>query len=151
VNGTSGSLQGIDEGLDGWARRISTELCAVLLDTLGLRAALEWHVRRFQKSTGVLYQLEVNDAAGFELPEECAATIFDVYRLALLSIARHTQPSRIAIALTITPREVTMLVRDGGRGSDDAASAAAAVTVSLPIPRLPVSASPVRPISWRDS
>jgi nitrate/nitrite-specific signal transduction histidine kinase len=54
--------------------------------------------------------------------------------MALISIARHTQPSRIAIALTITPREVTMLVRDGG---DEAAPAAAAVTVSLPIPRRP--------------
>src|SRR5204863_8163830 len=104
MNGASGSLQGIDEGIDGWARRISAELCAVLLDTLGLPAAIAWHVRRFQKSTGVLYQLEVNDAAGFELPEDCAATIFDAYRMALISIARHTQPSRIAIALTIPPR-----------------------------------------------
>jgi signal transduction histidine kinase len=137
MNGASGSLQGIDEGIDGWARRISAELCAVLLDTLGLPAAIEWHVRRFQKSTGVLYELEVNDAAGFELPEDCAATIFDAYRMALISIARHTQPSRIAIALTITPREVTMLVRDGGNGGGEAAPAAAAVRVSLPIPRLP--------------
>ena len=131
MNGASGSLQGIDEGVDGWARRISAELCAVLLDTLGLPAAIEWHVRRFHKSTGVRYQLEVNDAAGFALPEDCAATIFDAYRMALISIARHTQPSRIAIALTITPREVTMLVRDGG----GEAAPAAAVRVSLPIPR----------------
>jgi hypothetical protein len=36
MNGASGSLQGIDEGIDGWARRTSAELCAVLLDTLGL-------------------------------------------------------------------------------------------------------------------
>ena len=115
--------------VDGWARRTSAELCAVLLDTLGLAAAIEWHVRRFQKSTGVLYQLEVNDAAGFELPEKCAATVFDVYSEALSSIARHTHASRIAIALTITPREVTMLVRDGE------APAGAAVSVSLPVTR----------------
>jgi nitrate/nitrite-specific signal transduction histidine kinase len=57
--------------------------------------------------------------------------------LALISIARHTQPSRIAIALTITPREVTMLVRDGGKVGGEAAPAAAAVSVSLPIPRRP--------------
>ena len=102
----------------------------MLLDTLGLAAAIEWHVRRFQKSTGVLYELQVNDAAGFELPEDCAATIFDAYSEALSSIARHTHASRIAIALTITPREVTMLVRDGE------AAAGAAVRVSLPIPRV---------------
>lgn len=123
MDGTSGSL----DRVDGWARRISAELCAVLLDTLGLAAAIEWHVRRFQKSTGVLYELKVNDAAGFEPPEDCAATIFDAYSMALSSVARHTHASRIAIALTITPREVTMLVRDGE------APAGAAVTVSLPI------------------
>jgi signal transduction histidine kinase len=133
MNGAGASLQSVD----GWARQTSAELCAVLLDTLGLAAAIEWHVRRFQKSTGVRYELEVNDAAGFELPEDCAATIFDAYSEALSSIARHTQPDRIAIALTITPREVTMLVRDGGNGRGERAPAAATVSVSLPIPRRP--------------
>jgi signal transduction histidine kinase len=115
--------------VEGWARRISAELCAVLLDTVGLAAAVEWHVRRFQKSTGIRYELQVNDAAGFELPEDCAATVFDVYSEALSSMARHTHASRIAIALTITPREVTMLVRDGE------ARAETAVSVSLPVTR----------------
>ena len=114
---------------DDWARRISAELCAVLLDTLGLAAAIEWHVRRFRKSTGILYELQVNDAAGFELPEDCAATVFDVYSEALSSVARHTHAGRIAIALTITPREVTMLVRDS------AAPAGTAVRFSLPVQR----------------
>lgn len=125
------NANGTLDRVDSWARRISAELCAVLLDTLGLAAAIEWHVRRFQKSTGVVYELKVNDAAGFAVPEDCAATIFDAYSEALSGIARHTHASRIAIALTITPREVTMLVRDGG----NEAVAAAAVTVSLPIPR----------------
>ena len=67
------------------------------------------------------------------LPKDCAATIFDAYSEALSGIARHTQASRIAIALTITPREITLLVRDSGGG--EAAPAAAPVRVSLPIPR----------------
>ena len=101
----------------------------MLVDTLGLGAAVEWHVRRFQKCTGVRYELQVNDAAGFDVPEDCATTVFDVYSEALSSIARHTHASRIAIALTITPREVTMLVRDGE------AAAGTAVSVSLPVTR----------------
>ena len=119
--------------VDGRARRISPGLCAVLLDTLGLPAAIEWHVRRFQKATGVRYELEVNDAAGIELPEACAATIFDAYSEALTSIARRTLASRIAISLTITPREVTMLVRDRGNRGDETARTAAAVRITLPI------------------
>ena len=100
----------------GRARRISAELGSVLLDTLGLPATIEWHVRQFQKRTGVLYELTVNDATGFDLPEDCAATIFDIYNEALSNVARHAGASRVAIALTITPREVTMVVRDNGIG-----------------------------------
>ena len=38
----------------GSARQVSAELGSVLLDTLGLAATIEWHVRQFQKCTGVL-------------------------------------------------------------------------------------------------
>ena len=35
------------------ARQISAGLGSILLDTLGLTAAIEWHAHRFQKRTGV--------------------------------------------------------------------------------------------------
>jgi two-component system, NarL family, sensor histidine kinase UhpB len=88
----------------------------VLLDTLGLAATIEWHARQFQKCTGVLYELKVSHAAAFDLPEEYAAAIFDVYNEALSNVARHAGASRVAIALTITPHEVTMVVSDNGVG-----------------------------------
>jgi len=108
------------------ARHISAELGSVLLDTLGLGATIEWHVRQFQKCTGVLYELTVNDAAGFDLPEDYAATIFDIYNEALSNVARHAGASRVAIALTMTPHEVTMVVRDNGIGLGQEAPAAGA-------------------------
>ena len=98
------------------ARRISTELGAVLLDTLGLAAAIEWHARRLQRCTGVRCELTVSDAAGIELPEACAATIFGIYDETLSNVARHPGASRVAIALTITAQQVTMVVRDNGSG-----------------------------------
>ena len=144
--------------------------------TMQLRSAIEadahqpprangkaWHARQFQKCTGVLYDLTVKHAAGFDLPEEHAAAIFDVYNEALSNVARHAGASRVAIALTITPHEVTLIVRDDGIGlgsADPAAGAGGfaairarsqtyngscevagarsggtAVTVSLPLPR----------------
>lgn len=147
-----------------WARQVSAELSSVLLDTLGLAATIEWHVRQFQKCTGVLYELTVNDAAAFDLPEDYAATIFDIYSEALSNVARHAGASRVVIALTITPHEVTMIVRDNGIGLGREAVAGAGglavirarsqayrglcevagarnagttVTVSLPIPQAP--------------
>ena len=101
---------------NGNARRISTELGAVLLDTLGLAAAIEWHARWLQRCTGVRCELTVSDAAGIDLPEACAATIFGIYGETLSNVARHPGASRVAIALTITARQVTMVVRDNGSG-----------------------------------
>ena len=148
--------------VNGWARQISAELGSVLLDTLGLAATIEWHARQFQKITGVLYDLTVSHAAAFDLPEDYAAAIFNVYNEALSNVARHAGASRVAIALTITPHEVTVVVSDNGvglgkqapapvegglaairarsqtyKGSCEVASARNAgtsVTVSLPLP-----------------
>jgi signal transduction histidine kinase len=118
----------------GTVRKISAELGTVLLDTLGLPATIEWHVRQFQKRTGVRYELTVSDAVGFDLPEDYATTIFDIYSEALSNVARHAAASRVAVALTITPHEVTMVVRDNGLGRGrEAPAPRATVTVSLPI------------------
>jgi signal transduction histidine kinase len=108
------------------ARPISAELGSVLLDTLGLEETVEWHARRFQKRTGVLYELTVSRAAAFGLPEDRAEAILDIYNEALSNVARRAGASRVAIALTIRPGEVTMVVSDNGIGTT--------VTVSLPLP-----------------
>jgi signal transduction histidine kinase len=105
---------------------ISAELGSVLLDTLGLEGTVAWHARRFEKHTGVVCELTVNRAAAFDLPEGRAATILDIYNEALRNVARHARASRVAIALTIRPDEVTVVVSDNGIGTT--------VTVSLPLP-----------------
>ena len=102
--------------LHGKARRVSAELEAVLLDTLGLPGALEWHGRRLERRTGVRCELTLNDAAGIELPEAWAATILDIYDETLSNVARHPGASKVAVALTITAHEVTMVMRDDGNG-----------------------------------
>jgi signal transduction histidine kinase len=102
--------------LNGKARRISPELGSVAVDTLGLTAALEWHGRRLQRRTGLRYELMLHDAAGFGLPEAWATTILQIYDETLANAARHRGASRVAISLTITPHDVTMVVRDDGVG-----------------------------------
>ena len=106
----------------GWARRLTTELESVLLDTLGLAAAIEWHLHGWQKFTGIASELAVSNAAGFDLPEEYAASIFHIYSEALSNVVRHARARRIAVALTITPHKVTLVVRDYGIGLGQQAS-----------------------------
>jgi two-component system sensor histidine kinase UhpB len=161
ANAAWGSLQ----RSSGWTRQVVTELGSVLLDTLGLAATIEWHLHQFQKCTGMLYELTVNESAGFDLPEEYAAAIFGAYCESLSNVARHAGASRVVVALTITPHEVTLVVSDNGIGFDDRALASGAgglatmrarlqaargscrvtgarndgttVTANLPIPQLP--------------
>ncbi len=120
VNGRVNEAIGRLRRGSGWARQVSAELGSVLLDTLGLAATVEWHVRQFQKCTGILYELTVNDAAGFDLPDGYAETMYDMYSEGLSNVARHSGASRVAIALTITPYEVTLVVHDNGIGLGDA-------------------------------
>jgi len=90
------------------ARQMSAELGAFVLDTLGLTAAIEWRTRQFQKHTGVACKLTVDPAVPIVMPEVYAETIFDFYNEALKNVAQHAMASRVAIALTVTPRDVTV-------------------------------------------
>lgn len=108
---------------NGWARQVAAELGSVLLDTLGLAATIEWHLHQFRNCTGVLYELTVDDSAGFELSDPYAAAIFESYCETLSNVARHADASRVVIALNITPREATLVVSDNGIGLDAAAPA----------------------------
>jgi two-component system sensor histidine kinase UhpB len=122
VNGTSGPLQ----RANGWARRVSAELASTLLATMGLAATIEWHVRQFQTCTGIPCELAVNNAAGFDLPEDYGETIFDIYTEALSNVARHAAASHVAIALTILPHEISLVVADNGVGLGNDAHASGA-------------------------
>jgi signal transduction histidine kinase len=134
VNGASDRLHGDRE----WTRHVTAELGSILLGTLGLAATIEWHAHQFQNCTGILCELTVNDAAGSELPKDYATAVFDAYSEALSNIARNAGVSRVAIALTITPHELTMAVRDNSVGLADAAAGTrelgTAVAINLPIP-----------------
>ena len=116
---------------NGWARRVTAELASVLLDTMGLAATIEWHLQQCRKCTGLDYELSVNNTSRFDLPEEFAVTLFEIYSEALSNIARHACASRVAIALAITPDAVTMAVADNGIGLANRGSAATAGGLSV--------------------
>jgi len=165
VNGKLSAASDPFQRASSWARRVTTELGSALLDTLGLAATIEWHLHQFQKCTGIVYELTVNNAAGVDLPEDYAEMIFEIYSEALSNVARHAVASRVAVALTMTPHQVTLVVADNGIGIDGRACASGAgglagmrarlqahkgiyeltgarnagttVTVSLPIPGTP--------------
>jgi two-component system sensor histidine kinase UhpB len=99
------------------AHPVSPQLAAVVLDTLGLADTLEWHVRRYQARTGILCELALSGTPECHPPEDRASAIFDIFKEALSNVARHAGASRVAIGLTVTPHEVTVVVSDNGIGA----------------------------------
>jgi PAS domain S-box-containing protein len=96
-------------------RRISSDLRPLMLDDLGLGAALEWLVQSFQQRTGIRATLTLDDAlAGIDEPH--ASAIFRIVQESLTNAARHSGANAVTIELAREDDEAIVRVRDNGRG-----------------------------------
>ncbi len=108
----------INQLIDGaiqTVRKISTELRPGLLDTLGLTAAIEWHVEEFQKSTGIRCDLKLS-TNGFTLEQERSIAVFRIFQEILTNVARHAQATRVDITFDEHDRDLILTAQDNGRG-----------------------------------
>jgi signal transduction histidine kinase len=90
-----------------------------ILDTVGLAAAVEWHIREFTKRTSIEVTLKHAD----KLPHLDDSTTTGVYRIiqeALTNIARHSQATRAEVALQLNNGELQVEITDNGKGIDQA-------------------------------
>ena len=100
-------------------QRISSGLRPKILDTVGLAAAVEWHIREFTKRTSIEVHLEQSDT----LPSMDDAVATGVYRIiqeALTNIARHSEATRAEVALRLNTGELHVEIIDNGKGIDQA-------------------------------
>ncbi len=104
----------VDATIDS-VHRISTELRPILLDDLGLIAAMEWQVQEFQGRTGVqcVARLDCEDNS---VEKDLATTLFRVFQEALTNVARHAEATRIEVRLARKGDELYLQVSDNGKG-----------------------------------
>jgi signal transduction histidine kinase len=96
-------------------RRISTELRPGVLDHLGLVAALEWQAVEFQNRTGI--RCDVNTSIHEPLPDATlSTTFFRIFQETLTNVIRHAGATLVTVDLNEGPRQITMIVKDNGRG-----------------------------------
>ena len=95
--------------------RISKELRPILLDDLGLTAAMEWHIQDFQKRSGVRCDayLECDDSV---IDKDLSTALFRIFQEALTNIARHADATGVRIKLSREENEICLEVTDNGRG-----------------------------------
>ncbi|MBC7416210.1 MAG: response regulator [Herminiimonas sp.] len=105
-------------------QKIATELRPVVLDSLGLFAAVEWQVEEFGARTGIVARAQVPVD---ETPpdRDRAIAVFRILQESLTNVVRHAQCSKVDVDLKMDEGSLIMTVADDGVGISPDQSASA--------------------------
>ncbi|HEX9075655.1 MAG TPA: sensor histidine kinase [Anaerolineae bacterium] len=95
--------------------QIVLELRPAVLDHLGLRAALEWQIREFQKRTKIECRFDSN-VDELHLDAERSTALFRILQETLTNVARHSQATRVEGSLQEQDHHLILTVHDNGTG-----------------------------------
>jgi PAS domain S-box-containing protein len=98
-------------------RMVSYLLHPPLLEEIGLVSALEWYTNGFAERSKVKVSLELSSGLG-RLPQDYELSLFRVAQECLTNIHRHSESSTATVKLTRSSKEITLEVRDAGKGID---------------------------------
>lgn len=101
-------------------RNLSHQLRPVMLDTLGLPAALDQLGREMWALTETRFEMQV-EGEPLDLPEAINTVLFRVTQEALTNIQKHAGASRVQLRLVFSKDPLQLVVQDNGRGFDTAA------------------------------
>lgn len=98
-------------------RRIATELRPETLDDLGLASALAALSDGFGTRAGVVVERDIQLESP-QLSREAELVVYRVAQEALTNVARHSGSEKAKLTLTGSSEQLTLTVRDFGRGVD---------------------------------
>jgi len=99
-------------------RKVAADLRPGILDDFGLVEALDWQSDEFAKRSGIVVQFN-HPKEELKFDHTVANGLFRIYQEVLTNIARHADAKNVMSTLTITPKKVTLIVKDDGRGFDN--------------------------------
>jgi PAS domain S-box-containing protein len=108
-------MRNLLDGLVAASRRIASDLRPLVLDDLGLGAALEWLTQNFSQRTGIIVKLTVDEALA-QVPEPLASALFRITQESLTNIHQHAQARMAVVRLEQEDAWLQLTVRDNGRG-----------------------------------
>ena len=111
-------LSSMAELIDNTLAQVSTivtELRPVVLDKLGLVAAMEWQGRDFQERSGIACETHL-PVEEIRMDRDRAAAVFRILQEALSNVARHAEASKVVLDLRSDANNLTLTVRDDGKG-----------------------------------
>jgi signal transduction histidine kinase len=104
----------VDRTIEG-LRRIIARLAPLVLQELGLVAAIRKEAKDLAKSTGIKARVYIDENVG-RLADDIEAAIYRVVQEALHNVARHSQAKGVNIQITRENEEVLLAVDDDGIG-----------------------------------
>lgn len=115
-------MRGLIDDAVGNVGRIITDLRPSILDHQGLWPTLEWQVQDFIASSEMQCNWSIDIAPGLPAPTGHLATaIFRIFQEMLSNVARHAQATAVTISVRAMPGDLTLLVKDNGKGAPPSA------------------------------
>jgi PAS domain S-box-containing protein len=100
-------------------RRIATELRPLMLDDLGLNAAIDWLTQGWAARMGIKVRLQLGRSDP-DIGEAAAIALFRMVQEALTNIARHAKATEVRIQIRHSRGSLLLTVRDNGVGFAEA-------------------------------
>lgn len=104
----------IDQSVES-VQKISSKLRPIILDQLGLNAAIDWQTEEFEKLTNIKCSLVI-PKDDLQLSSNKSTAIFRIFQEALTNIARHSGADKVNISLLSDKNNITLEVTDNGKG-----------------------------------
>lgn len=98
-------------------RNLATRLRPPVLDDLGLKEALLWQSKEFEKRSGILSDFSSNTEA-IGLSSSVVTSVFRIYQECLTNVSRHSGADMVETSLQQEQNEMKLTIRDNGRGFD---------------------------------
>ena len=103
------------DGTIAATRRIAADLRPLMLDDLGLAAALDWLTQNFAKQTGIATDLVIDESVA-QVPEPIASALYRITQESLTNVAKYAQATTTEVRLERDGEWVQLSVRDNGCG-----------------------------------
>lgn len=100
----------------------SSLLISPILDRDGLWAALEWQAQAFADRSELrcLWSMDIEPGLG-DPDSPLATSVSQIFEELLSNVTRHAQATQVEIRISATPSDITLLVKDDGRGAPPSA------------------------------
>jgi PAS domain S-box-containing protein len=111
-------LANLDQLVDN-VRRLSRDLSPMILEDLGLSAALQRLIQDFSKHYRIEYWADESRIDDL-FPAEVQVAIYRIFQECLTNIGKHSGASRLTVSIHKAADRVSFLIQDNGKGFDPA-------------------------------